>query len=234
MNFCNFLFLLYILLTFQSAIKNGVYNFICEDLYLSLYKKKISLSHIFDLNAFFRIKKLNKNFNDSVYHIEEIRKKYKLNILDNKELTFSNSKNNFNQWNFIKINTNNYLIKSNNNNCYIKKNELKLLCDTIQSDTATQFKLIKIYSEIDYNRNTELLKNEPIDILIKYIDLRDPNLNRSGIHQIDKDYDNEELRYSIRSILKNIPWIRKIFILMPNKKVRFFKEYILKDFHKVI
>jgi hypothetical protein len=37
--------------------------------------------------------------------------------------------------------------------------------------------------------------------------------------------DNEELKYSIRSILKNIPWIRKIFILMPNEKVRFFKDY---------
>ena len=61
--------------------------------------------------------------------------------------------------------------------------------------------------------------------MIKYIDLRDPNLKRKGIHQIEKDYDNDELRYSIRSILMNISWIRKIFILMPNKKVRFFKEY---------
>ena len=66
--------------------------------------------------------------------------------------------------------------------------------------------------------------------MIKYIDLRDPNLIRNGIHQIDKDYDNEELRYSIRSILMNIPWIRKIFILMPNQKVRFLKEYkYIKD-----
>ena len=33
-----------------------------------------------------------------------------------------------------------------------------------------------------------------------------------------------------RSILSNIPWIRKIFILMPTKKVRYFKEYnIIKD-----
>ena len=35
---------------------------------------------------------------------------------------------------------------------------------------------------------------------------------------------NEELRYSIRSILQYIPWIRKIFILMPNKKVKFLKS----------
>ena len=30
--------------------------------------------------------------------------------------------------------------------------------------------------------------------------------------------------------MKNIPWVRKIFILMPNKKVRFFKNYdLIKD-----
>ena len=35
----------------------------------------------------------------------------------------------------------------------------------------------------------------------------------------------EELRYSLRSILQYIPWIRKIFIVMPNDKVRFLKPY---------
>jgi len=33
------------------------------------------------------------------------------------------------------------------------------------------------------------------------------------------------LRYSLRSILQYIPWIRKIFIVMPNEKVRFLKPY---------
>ena len=68
------------------------------------------------------------------------------------------------------------------------------------------------------------MENEPIDVLIKFIDLSDRSLNRAGIHQIAKDLDHQELRYSVRSILKNIPWIRKIFILMPNEKVRYFKE----------
>ena len=63
--------------------------------------------------------------------------------------------------------------------------------------------------------------------MIKYIDLHDPELKRKGIHQIDKDNDNEELKYCVRSIIYNIPWIRKIFILMPNKRVRFFKDYKL-------
>ena len=49
-------------------------------------------------------------------------------------------------------------------------------------------------------------------------------MKRKGIKQIYKDFDNEELRYSLRSILENIPWVRKIFILMPNKKVKFLKS----------
>ena len=69
-----------------------------------------------------------------------------------------------------------------------------------------------------------IIEQEPIDILIKYIDFKDPNLNREGIKQIKKDEDNGELKYSLRSIFKFIPWIRKIFILMPNEKVSFLKS----------
>ena len=93
--------------------------------------------------------------------------------------------------------------------------------------------MINIYFEVNKRKqlnNIDLINKEPVDILIKYIDLEDPNLKRNNIHQIEKDFDNEELRYSIRSILTNIPWIRKIFILMPNEKVRYFKEYnIIKE-----
>ena len=96
------------------------------------------------------------------------------------------------------------------------------------SRRSSEFNLTKIYEENNENSSLNfLIENEPIDILIKYIDLNDPNLKRKGIHQIEKDYDNEELKYSIRSILTNIPWVRKIFILMPNEKVRYFKDYKL-------
>lgn len=64
----------------------------------------------------------------------------------------------------------------------------------------------------------------PIDVVYKYIDLRDKNLKRKGIPQVVKDFDNEELRYSIRSVLKNVPWIRKIFIIMPNENVSFINK----------
>ena len=48
-------------------------------------------------------------------------------------------------------------------------------------------------------------------------------MSRANIKQVKKDEDNEELKYCVRSILENIPWIRKIFILMPNDKVKYFK-----------
>ena len=110
---------------------------------------------------------------------------------------------------------------------------MNVFCYNITTREATKFKIERVFSEVQIKRNSttnELLKKEPIDVLIKYIDMRDPNLKRNGIFQKEKDYDNEELRYSIRSILNNLPWIRKIFILMPNEKVRYFKDYtFIKD-----
>ena len=79
------------------------------------------------------------------------------------------------------------------------------------------FTFLKLYEEIYITKkHLQLINKEPIDALIKYIDLTDKTLNRSGIKQNYKDIDNEELKYSIRSIFKYIPWIRKIYILMPN------------------
>ena len=94
--------------------------------------------------------------------------------------------------------------------------------DYTQLNEKNEFFFIELYKKAD-SKESSLLDKEPIDVCIKFIDLTDKTLNRSGINQIKKDFDNEELRYSIRSIIKNIPWIRKIFLLMPNEKVRYFK-----------
>ena len=106
-----------------------------------------------------------------------------------------------------------------------KKGILK--CDFENKEKFTDknyFILNKMYREKDPNESSEILEKEPIDVLIKYIDLSDPNLKREGITQIKKDEENGEITYVIRSILKNIPWIRKIFILMPNEKIKYFKD----------
>jgi hypothetical protein len=87
------------------------------------------------------------------------------------------------------------------------------------------FRIIKLYEEIGKLDSYQIKKveDEPIDLFMKYIDLTDKNLKREGIKQIYKDFDNEELRYSLRSIDEYLPWIRKIFIVMPNEKVKFLK-----------
>ena len=107
----------------------------------------------------------------------------------------------------------------------MKDNEF--LCANEEKE-AVKFDIKKIYEEVKHTKeDLELIDNTPVDVVIKYIDLSDPNLVREGIPQIKKDEDNEELKYNVRGILKNIPWARKIFIVMPNKKVRYFKDYEL-------
>ena len=198
--------------------------------YLYYYRRRLSLNDNFKYpNTYFRIKKYSKAVNYTFYNIEELIKKFQLVYLESKDLIFNKKNSASPLWRFISLGDSNYIIQ-NKDNCYIKANKIRVICDNINIKQATKFKIEKIFVEVKKNKSSkylEYLNKEPIDILIKYIDLRDPNLQRVGIHQIDKDVDNEELRYSIRSILNNIPWIRKIFILMPNENVRYFKDYNL-------
>ena len=222
------LIIILILLTSQKNIRNGGYNIVSNDFYLYYNRRKIYLTEEFNSNTLFRIIKINGNFNNTIYHIEDYESKYRLSISNNGELIFRKNTNN-QLWNFKESENNSFII-SNLQNCSLIINNLNIFCKNVSDDEATKFNLIKIFNAISANLksiNKKILNNEPIDILIKYIDLRDPNLLRNGIHQISKDYDNEELRYSLRSILINIPWVRKIFILMPNDKVRFLKDYNL-------
>ena len=213
----------------NENLTNGVYQIKYHDLYLNFHQKnnlfyfarKSSLSK----KSLFRIyNELDKN--TSYFLFESLDHNKKIYSEKNKVLAdtkFDNSSKNF-FWSFINNNTNSVVIK-NINGCYIQISSfLTITCiDSFQN--ASQFYFIKIYEEVNHTEeDIKLIEKEPIDILIKNIDLNDPNLTRKGIHQIKKDIDNEEIKYSIRSILKNIPWIRKIFILMPNEKVRYFKE----------
>ena len=218
---------IYIYFSTQNPIQNGVYNMLIDNLYLYYYKDNITVSINFKYpNTFFRIRKVSESLNDIYYNIEELNPKKKLCYLSNMQLIFLREYTNSISWKIIGKDNNNYIIE-NRDNCYIKFYENKLFCEKTESSHATQFKIIKIFTEINQETssyNLELINKTPIDLLIKYIDLRDHKLKREGIFQLAKDYDNEELRYSIRSILNNIPWIRKIFILMPNEKVRYFKD----------
>ena len=79
---------------------------------------------------------------------------------------------------------------------------------------------INCYIDTD---DESLLDLELIDVVIKYVDLSDKVLKRN-LPRIEKDIENGEIKYNTRSILQNIPWINKIYIIMPNKKVKYFKN----------
>ena len=223
--------LLYLFLSIKNeTLTDGIYEIKYKDLYLS-YKHKKNKFHFSNdtslkTSYLFRIKNNLNNQNISFFLLENV--KHDMKIYSEKNEIKSNSEYNSSNetylWSAIIKNETSVIIK-NKKGCFINiSSSYKVNClDSIQE--ASQLHFIKIYEEVNhYDQDIKLIEKEPIDIVIKYIDLSDPNLNRKGIHQISKDIDNEELRYSIRSILKNIPWVRKIFILMPNEKVRYFKE----------
>ena len=196
---------------------------------MQYYKRKIiTCNRLNHPSTFFRINKIKNNFENYFYYIEEIYSIYrnKLSYSGQKELIIPKKDIiELSFWIFIKLKNKKYIIR-NRSNCFVRITKYNtFICDDNSLEKATEFDIIKIYEEVKEDAKTNnIIEKEPIDVLIKYIDLRDHDLKRKKIHQIGKDYDNEELRYSIRSILKNIPWIRKIFILMPNKKVRYFKD----------
>jgi len=228
MKFFILLNLFYLCISSNEYLLNGVYNIIIDNLYLSYSKSNITGSAVFTQNTLFRIINLNDSiFDKAIVIIEDINTKCKLIISDNNELNCKVDTDYLQIWSFLLNENNRYILKNVNNSCFIKLNEEKFYCEKIPFYKATSFLIKKIFTEVNESeivKNKELLNKEPVDVLIKYIDLRDKNLTRKGIRQIEKDYDNEELRYAVRSILNYIPWIRKIFILMPNEKVRYFKE----------
>ena len=134
------------------------------------------------------------------------------------------------KWTIINLNEEEevYLIRNKYTRHYLQKSYKEIICmfDYYNSTNKNLFKfsLFKMFEEVDFKKEyIDIVEDEPIDVVMKYIDLSDKELNRTGIHQIKKDEDSGELRYSIRSILQYIPWVRKIFIVMPNERVKFLK-----------
>jgi len=186
-------------------------------------------------NYYMKIKPVNTD----LYNIESLNSG-KLLIMDN----FNNLKFiNINDkeyieniyWKIIKIKDDEYLIQNNKtkkfldiDNHYFKSSEeISNAIDNKNFKNISvnyKFKLFKLFEEPEIkDEYMKYIDEEPVDVVIKYIDLSDKTLNREGIHQIFKDEDHEELRYSVRSVFENIPWFRKIFIVMPNEKVKYFK-----------
>ena len=223
----------------ETVLIDAVYNIIYNNSYLNYDLKNFNLSETLkeEINSNFRLKKIsskNSNSNISFYNIEHVfsNKLLYFESLDNLNLTqnLSNIHKNLTEWNFIPTKNNKFIIQ-NKNKCYLKVKDLNITyqivtCQNININEASEFLLIKIYEEVKHTKeDIELIEKEPIDMVIKYIDFIDSSISFKGLPTNKPKFDDEELKYCIRSILKNIPWIRKIYILMPNDKVRYFKEY---------
>jgi len=240
------LIILYIL----SLLFNIIYtNDKLKGIYL-LISKKFELKLVLDILVHFqRIENQltsSNNYNlriiplnSSGYYIESPRLNKRLSIdsYDNL-LLVDKEKTEFIQnsiWNFIKINENEYFIQNQKSKKFLEYNNIKAKCCKDISLTIKKsinnpilpffkFELVKLYEESETKKeHIKFIEKEPVDVVIKYIDLSDKTLNRSGIHQIQKDEEHGELKYCVRSIFENIPWFRKIFIVMPNEKVKYFK-----------
>ena len=147
MKFFILLFFIYICSVSGNIIKNGIYNFINGNFHLFNNETNLSLSYDFKYPfTFIRIKKADKIKNITFFNIENLHKKFKLGFFGDNKLNFYQNESNSNLWNFIQINGNTYIIK-NINNCFIKVSKLKLYCDKISFNEASQFKLIRIFSE---------------------------------------------------------------------------------------
>ena len=205
------------ILTFQenafcfSSNKDGIYqNFIISPTFSQSFfiifrpfNKKIGVNddynlYMFDLDdnenaekTYWRI--INYKNNQSIYLIQ--------NINNNK---------------FLEIDPNSNAVICKNSLVYDPSNNL----DRVQ--TQSMFYLIKLFENVKIRPiDFEMIKNEPIDVFMKYIDYTDKSLNIPDEYR--QQNDSEALKYSLRSILQYIPWVRKIFIVMPNEKVRFLK-----------
>ena len=225
-------FIIYLSVSDNISLKDGIYKITFMDLYLNYRKGRLCLTNSNSafkrVSTSFRFIYVESNLSIKYFFIESVENNEKLFIQKKEVKTQLNYDKKIDDkffWSIIKKNETSFLL-SNKNGCHLNISNKKIINCVDSIEEASELNLIKVYEEVNNSEaDIKLIEKEPIDVLIKYIDLRDPLLKRTSIHQIDKDLENEELRYSVRSILKYIPWVRKIFILMPNEKVRYFKDY---------
>ena len=86
-------------------------------------------------------------------------------------------------------------------------------------------KLTKLYLSFPQEDKEGILNNTVIDIVLKFDDLSEHLIFKDRLYKKDyeEEYQNEQLRYCLRSIMKNIPWFNKIFLVMPHDHFHFMK-----------
>ena len=121
--------IIYISLSFEIIITDGVYAILSNNKYLFYLEGSIMTSYNFEQSSLFRIITIGVSLNDNLCNIEEIKNNNKLSLSQDKKLTFNNSINHSQIWSLIRIENNYFIIKNDNYKCFIKMNELKYICD---------------------------------------------------------------------------------------------------------
>ena len=236
-----YLFLFFIYIKYYSIaynINNNSVYFIksySNNYYIKSKSNDIILGEKFP--SYFGFIKLK--FDTFFIYLPFYKNKY-LGVSKKDKIIIYNNQSNINikkiSWKIIKIKNNKYILQNIFNKKFLEENQNSIKFSNIKiinfneldnkiMNNKILFKIFKIYKFIHLKKkDIKFIEKEPIDLVVKYIDLNDKTLNRNGIKQTYKDIDNEEFRYCLRSILNYIPWVRKIFILMPNEKVKYLKE----------
>jgi len=213
----------------KSPPFHGVYRIdtVSDNLVLTCINDYLYLSKLNYKNNHFRIYLSEEN---NFYYIELKSTSKKIGLSTNNTISLYGNITGINiskfLWEIVKVGDSEYTIKNKYNNKYLYKEKTSLICGDFDDKKKDlfKFKIFKLLEEVEFKKEyVDIVEKEPIDVVMKYIDLTDKNLNRTGIIQIKKDVDHEELRYSVRSVLQYLPWVRKIFIVMPNEKVKYFK-----------
>ena len=220
-------------------IKN-IGEFLCLDTpqeelsFVSIKKSKNNLFRIKSINN--KIKERNETLTEyDDYFIEELNSNKKLglnrdinNILLYDEKKIDNKDKLI--WKFIpsnkeNINTNMYYIQNKFNSLFLgaknpilkSTHKMEINCSFFSEKLNSNniFYLSKLFEEIPQTSNNYLLEKEKIDIIIQFLNAK---------NELNKNEEKDDIKYAIRSILQNIPWINKIFILLYDDNIPFIKE----------
>jgi hypothetical protein len=96
---------------------------------------------------------------------------------------------------------------------FYKLNDYKLA----KKDKHLDFEVDAVYMWVD--GNDPKIKGKRL----KYLQMENGNLNPQSAAK-GRFYDNEELKYSLRSLEKYAPWVRKIFLITDNQVPKWFKD----------
>jgi hypothetical protein len=165
----------------EFLIKDAIYNLVYDEYLFFNYnyekiKIEINSSFIAKSNCNFKIKSFLDDKNLTYYFIEHKNTNFKISCNEKKEINLlseiEENKKDFSLWDFINVVNNSFILQNKKNKCFILIRNNSIYCENIPLNMSSQLRLLKIYEEVNEKTiNIEMIDKEPIDVIIKYIDL---------------------------------------------------------------